>query len=372
MNNKTDKINEGLMLFYRQQPSDRGYREDISLKNLLYLGGVETGIYGFDMECLDEANHNPGKFVLRLYPDKNSIRDSKKEYLVMQELKRIGYPVPNVYFWESDCSYFNGPFLIMERIDGPTMWNTFESAAAGKKEEILYRFIRLLVRLHNLDVGALSPVLTGYSRFMPEPSQVDVDIDLNDTALLAMTGINFIENVVLHYNRKDLLPIIEWLKQQTGTVSFEKPSLIHFDFHPENVLISTDNVPYVIDWGGWEIFDYRFDLAETLFLIEDYFGRKYSDMCLRFYGQISGWEISHLEFFQTGVILIKIVRIIASLVETDVPEMGIRKINVELSENRIRYLHEAFSRLQVVTRLELPGLNGILHDLENKLAVKLL
>jgi tRNA A-37 threonylcarbamoyl transferase component Bud32 len=142
---------------------------------------------GRDSEIYD---HGPGK-VLRIARDRRSLVEEAE---VMSYVRAEGYPVPQVY--DAGEGY-----LVMDRIDGPTMLDHAIPFRIGRDAKLL---ADLHERLHRI---AAPPWLT---REAPLPGD----------------------------------------------------RLVHRDLHPLNVLIARDG-PVVIDWSNASRGDPAFDVADT-------------------------------------------------------------------------------------------------------------
>jgi aminoglycoside phosphotransferase (APT) family kinase protein len=147
---------------------------------------------GRDSEIFE---HGPGR-VLRRARDGRSLAD---EAAVMRWVADHGFPVPRVF--EAD-----GPTIVMERVDGPTM-------------------IDDLVR-HVWRLGDHARVLADLHRRLAE------------------------------------VPAPDWLRPS----QFEGTGLLHLDLHPLNVLVTADG-PVVIDWANASRGDPSAEVASTWMIL---------------------------------------------------------------------------------------------------------
>jgi aminoglycoside phosphotransferase (APT) family kinase protein len=72
---------------------------------------------------------------------------------------------------------------------------------------------------------------------------------------------------LVQFALRGFLPIVAWLEERREAVPCLQPSLVHGDFHPNNILLREDGSAVVIDWAGLQASDARFDLAWTLLLV---------------------------------------------------------------------------------------------------------
>lgn len=157
------------------------------------LDAVDLIAQGRAAEVFDAG---PGR-VLRRY--RNPAQDTAGEAEVMRYAARAGYPVPAVY--DSD-----GPDLVLERIEGPTML-----AALGSRPWQLRTYAHLLAGLHT-HLGEIA----------------------------APPG----------------------LRHPLG----DGGDLLHLDLHPGNVLLSPSG-PVVIDWTNASAGPAAGDLADTWLIL---------------------------------------------------------------------------------------------------------
>lgn len=157
------------------------------------LSGVELIAHGRAADVFDAG---PGR-VLRRY--RSVAIDAAGEAEVMRYAAAAGYPVPAVF--DAD-----GPELVLERIEGPTMLE-----ALGSRPWRLRSFARMLADLH-----------TRLGQIQAPPG----------------------------------------LPQPLGAGSF----LMHLDLHPENVILSPRG-PVVIDWTNASAGPAAADVADTWLIL---------------------------------------------------------------------------------------------------------
>ena len=100
--------------------------------------GWENDMYAFDQLVDDRFGERIRReLVLRIYPGDGGDIKSRNEFENMQRLHQSGYPVPEVFHLETDPNVLGKPFMIMERINGRSMWHMLNDPNAKKKEELL-------------------------------------------------------------------------------------------------------------------------------------------------------------------------------------------------------------------------------------------
>ncbi len=244
--------------------------------------GWECDIFSF--ELISPANCKPHSLVIRLYPSTalKSIIPSrhKREYQVMNFLKDRGYPIPQVHLVGRLPDPSGRPFLIMDHIKSTQMIGHLFSQAEGKRqEEIAEQFCGLLVQLHECDIGNAT--------FSNPPEE-----DSNLVSKKLTEFGRYIQNTGLH----QLQPVLDWLKHESRHISGGRPAVVHWDYHPENVLITQKGTEFVVDWSSAEITDYRFDIGSTCVFLPE----RLRDRFILNYEELSGRKIPDVLFFEAA------------------------------------------------------------------------
>lgn len=223
----------------------------------------------------------PGKdLILRAYPgNPSSGPDAKcqREYTVLNALRALGYPVPEVYGFCLDLSVAGAPFLVMERIKGTSLDTVYLVSDPGARLSMVTEFAALQAKLHSYDAV----------HFDPARSQLD-------SQELIAAELNEFERYFSTDFEETMRPVMEWLKDNAGKVTREKPCLIHLDYHPHNILVRGDGAKFVIDWTSARVSDARYDLAWTLLLLGN---RGVQSLYTGEYFRISGRSANGLDYF---------------------------------------------------------------------------
>ncbi|MBD3408282.1 MAG: phosphotransferase [Candidatus Lokiarchaeota archaeon] len=268
--------------------------------------GWETRIYSFDVEYDQHESTKDLHLIARVYAGAEARRKGEFEYSVLNEF-RDRYPVPKVFFFEPDTEIFGGPFIVMERIIGPTLWDKFSCGNPLTNEDALMIFTRCFVQLHELDYKTFSMIPEEYKTI--SPLQFELDRLEEKKSDLQNSNVSF------------LIPLVEWLEETVKEIEMTEISLLHRDFHPNNILLDADENPYVIDWTAASIGDFRHDLAWTALLTELYAGEELSDNILNDYKLVSRKTIANFDYFVINACLRRLSDIFISL-ESSPEEMG--------------------------------------------------
>lgn len=228
-------------------------------RSRVLASGWETTLYEFALRARSELL--PGveagaPLVLRFYPNAEAAAKGAREFRTVSFLSAAGYPVPHAYLFECGAAALGAPFLVMERLRGgplfavrsfPQAFKTFSMGFLG--------FVRAQVRLHRM---APPPEV---SEAPPAPPIVGAAARLLDRTL--ETIAQRVEDGPL----PGLAEALEWLRARAGEFRNAPASLLHLDYHPQNVLVEGLQVTGVIDWANAAAGDRHFDAATTAVIL---------------------------------------------------------------------------------------------------------
>lgn len=249
--------------------------------------GWECQIYSFDVEHGPTGERRRDGLILRGYSGDDACAWAEEEFHGMRRLCEVGYPVPRVLLLECENTPFGQPFVIMERIEGKVLWGPLVDSPEGKQQELLTLFCGLLVQLHRLD---WRPFVDDIARYETQSPYAFVDAWLED-------AWGSLEDSLA----SDWSPIVDWLRERRDEVPCRQPAVVHGDFHPLNVLLRENGSAAVIDWSGLCVTDARFDVANTLIVMDAYEGRDWRWRILHEYEHLAGARVEQIEWFEVYV-----------------------------------------------------------------------
>ena len=341
----SDEIQSRLSTFYaRAVPAKQGARisEVIPISE-----GWESDMYAFTLESGPYGARRHEELILRIYSGEDVQAKSACEWRGMGLLHDAGYPVPRVLILERDDSPFGWPFLIMERIRGRQMWPVWFRSPEARQQELLTLFCRLFVRLHKLD----------WQPFARELASFDAD----DPHALLDRELDKIRPYVERFPIAGFLPVFHWLEGRRDLVSRGRPAVIHWDYHPANILLREDGSAVVVDWTQVDVSDLRFDLAWTLLLVSTYEGQSWYERILHEYERLAGARVEQLAFFEVYACLKRLYSVVASL--TYGPErLGMRPAAADIMRQQMGASKRVYELLLDRTGIEVPEVGEILKD----------
>ena len=292
----------------------------ISVTNLDEINmGWETELYTFEVDSIKNGDQIIDHRVLRVFQGDSAERKSTKEYYLMRKLDEVGYPVPRVYSHKISGETIGKPFILMERILGNTLDDTYRNETPEELQKGLGRLIGLFVRLHRLDITPF--------RDIPElPFRDDHIQDYLDWYWRsAQEQLSW------------MTPVVDWLRERKPFIDPVPQSLLHMDYHGMNVMLREDDSEAVIDWGASCIGDYRMDLGWTVLLYTTFGGDMFRDPILAEYTEQSGRRLKDIEYFEVMATARRIIDF-AMTMDGDVDSVGLKPEVVEMmKESRDHY-----------------------------------
>jgi aminoglycoside phosphotransferase (APT) family kinase protein len=321
-------------------------RPEAQISDLVSLSaGWESDVYAFRVEYGPAGARQGEELILRIYPGDDGRSKSAREFHGMNRLYQAGYPVPQVLLLERENSPFGQPFILMERIQGELLWPRLSNAPEAEQAELLTLFCRLFVQLHTL---AWQPLVDDVSLYDTGNPYIFIDRELSRWR-------SFFDR----FPKPGFLPLFDWLERRRDQAPCLRPSLIHWDFHPANILLRPDGSAVVIDWTQLDISDARFDLAWTLLLAGTHGNTARRDAILQEYERLLGARVEALAYFEVAACVKRLFSVVISL--TDGPEkLGMRPDAVAMMKQQLGAIKRVYDLLLERTGIEVPEVEALL------------
>jgi aminoglycoside phosphotransferase (APT) family kinase protein len=310
--------------------------------------GSENEVYSFRLGYEEAGEKTEEDLILRIYPGDGGDEKSNKEFSTMKYLHSVDYPVPQMKFRESDPSVLGKPFVVMEKVPGPLMGDIFFESSRQKRRKLLDLFCRMFVRLHRLDWRAfVQGAPLGRAQ---------------DPHLAMLDKISQVQEVFHSLDKTEFDPVFDWLRRQSASLEFDDPSLIHWDYHPWNIIMRDDATACVIDWTQAEVLDFRFDLGWTLVLVSTHAHPWLARAVLRRYEQIAGARVRSIGYFEVAACLKRLFA--ASAFLTHGPErIGMRPGAEVVLKDHAPPLRRVYAMLRRKTQISIPEVETFLQTL---------
>jgi len=307
--------------------------------------GWESEIYAFTLAYGSKSDRQTEARVLRLLTGAD-YKEAKSEHHTLSLLHQAEYPVPQPYHLGSPGDGFGRPFIIMQRIEGGDFSARFNENPLG---EPMQQLIALFRQLHSLDWRPYIPDPETVSP--PEQPYFHFDQKLAQyTQALEQGGLEVFD------------PAMDWLHENRGRAACNSASVVHMDFHHNNILEDENGKCYVIDWTAADISDYRFDLAWTLTLALAYRGPDAHTAVLAEYERQMGNKVASLEVFEVVGIIRRIGTVMIS-VAAGADSLGMRPEALDAMRKDRIPLQRLYQRLEKLTGTRIPEIGVFLSRL---------
>jgi aminoglycoside phosphotransferase (APT) family kinase protein len=197
--------------------------------------------------------------VLRFYQSSDAHEKGSREFQTIDHLAAARFPVPRPFAFEADPEVIGAPFLIMERLAGGPLFTTKSFAGAVKTFSLaFFAFVQTQARLHKLDVakGGLNQI----------PRSSASPADTADSLLLDRL-LRIIEERVAGGPLPGLNSALARIRARQNQFRAAPQSLVHMDYHPQNVVVKNFRLTGVIDWVRTDIGDRHLDAATTAVIL---------------------------------------------------------------------------------------------------------
>lgn len=181
-----------------------------------------------------------GPLIVRIYSSEKGLPRARREFAFQEQLRRLDFPVAKPLLLHSDCALFGGPFLLLQRLTGQTLFHSM-LARPWRLFTLSDRMAQLHARLHRLPAHDFP---TGRGAFISRRLQR-------------------LRELIAAYGLHGLRWGLDWLLRHRPP-AWRPASALHLDWHPLNLIESEDGTIGAPDWSGADVGDPHADLAATL------------------------------------------------------------------------------------------------------------
>ena len=316
-------------------------------------GGWESDLFLVNLDFEEEGEQRSEEAVLKLYHGESGIQKARKESHALQQLTQMGYPVPHLLFSSIEDlgenleenlgeSSFGRAMVAIEKIEGQVLARVLDGSSLEEQRALMRQFCELYVRLHALD----------WKELMPDLEYAHIEDVFGSWLTQALAMVDQLLPGMFD-------PVIAWVQERRSEVSFERLSIIHGDFHAENLLLRDDGKLYVIDWTNVDVSDFRYDLAWSLLLLRTQGQEKLASVMLEEYERLLGHSIEDLEFFEVIACCRRLFDIAASL-RYGASTLGMRPEATTEMRGMAGHVRAVYALLQERTGCRLPEIEGLI------------
>ncbi len=286
-----DTFRAKLSEFYTGQIDQATAINVLELQKL--TSGWETEVYSFDVAYSLKKENKREHLILRTFPGTGGTKKATYEFALMKGLAEQNYPVPRVHHLVAEETPIGYPFIIMERLLGGALTKVMEAAPAEEQQQLKALFMKCFAELHQLDWQTIVPNSSRY--------------ELNSQSEYIEKPLHAMRRTVTRHQIDEFMEVVEWLENRVAMVPTEGLSLVHYDYHLGNIVLSEDKKPFVIDWSVSRVTDYRIDLGWTLLLESTYEAYENRDILLNAYQTFRNSYVTNIEFFEVVAALRRLV-----------------------------------------------------------------
>jgi aminoglycoside phosphotransferase (APT) family kinase protein len=228
--------------------------EDVSVLDLHRIpGGASRETWSCDARWRDNGQDVSRGFIFRRDPDASLlVTERDVEFRVMDAVAAHAVPVPAMCWLETDGTWLDRPFFVMERIDGCETTPSkvlMDPRFFPARDKLAEQFVDILARIHALDWRAAGLDFLGVPK---------------SESACAITEIEKWEAVV---DRDALEPqpvlraAFRWLRRKLPPAA-QRIVLVHADYRTGNFLCTPDGeIKGVLDWEMTHLGDPMEDVA---------------------------------------------------------------------------------------------------------------
>lgn len=317
-------------------------RQNIQITDFTELvEGWETKIYAFSLHYQHKGLLNKQEYVIRFFFGEEQNQQVAREFNTMALVREQRLLVPQGVLYQSQSSLFGQAFIVMDKILGPTMADLIYPLNEEDTQDQLTKMAIVFSQLHRIPPETIFPIIEGM-----QENYLTVQLEKMDAT-------------IKKYQIEEFEPLYAIL--QNGLLDVEQAHLtiIHNDYHPQNILVQEDSGMYfTIDWSFAEVGDFRLDLAWTIFLIGTIVGTQYRAGFLKSYEKESGIKIRQLVYFETLKLTQRMLTILTWI--NDYVAIPVHKITKETlrGDYKIHVLN-MYYRLKEITGISLPTIEAL-------------
>jgi aminoglycoside phosphotransferase (APT) family kinase protein len=220
--------------------------------------------------------------IVRMFGGPRRIDEARSEASALHELHRLSYPAPELFLIQEDESLLGQPFIVMERLPGQPLG----SFALAEPERIPYwidKASNMLLKLHGLDWK--------HSFYINTPEI--------EPFAYADRHLNWWTQQAKRFGVSTALEGFTWLRSNVVMTRRAKTlSLIHRDFHPNNILALDGRITGVVDWGELTVGDPSIDVGWTHMILATEAGTALGESFVNFYRRHNPTVLATLPFWE--------------------------------------------------------------------------
>lgn len=316
-------------------PNQKKYQ----LVNFQKLEGADTETFSFNLNL--ENKELP--LILRVY---RGISDrAENEFKTLQSLLNADLSVPEPLLWNKTSPCLSRSYLIMKKVPGVILAEHYlHKTSEDERNKLISDFIQELVDIHKFN-------WRNNFHYLKKP-----DLESNPY-ILVDNVMSFPRKMIIENKIIELGHIIEWFEK--NKVKSERLSLLHGDYHMNNVIATPNGKIVVIDWTDIKLGDFRNDLAFAITTTSSS-GEDVSKKFIELYQSFSGDKVNDIEYFMILSSLFNLLRCYSALINPKITN------ETELTKNMFLETYQTYTQYLVKMTEKITGI--YLKTLDNAIA----
>ena len=184
----------------------------------------------------------------------------EKEPLMLEKISgKTSLPVPNVNFYRIS---YEKPFFVMNELPGVPFSDASDELGEEEVQKLIKDLGRSLAIIHSTDL----PVIHEFGWLVNRNGSVHLREEENWRKMFESMmeyRLDSLEDTVFQAYCGEVREFVEQHLELLEIV--DKPSLIHDDFRPGNILVDKDEVSGILDWARASAADPEYDLINSIY-----------------------------------------------------------------------------------------------------------
>jgi len=201
---------------------------------------------------------NPILFLDKKYVLKINVRDPeipklRREAVMMDKLKSVELPIPELLILDEDKDVIPYDFIIMSFLKGKEIHSNWKTITPSLQKKLSFEAGTLLSKIHEVTFPKFGDIQNGEGEYPTWTECIFYRLNQKmkccyDAQLLSKTHLQQIENIF--FQKKEILD------------SVKNATLVHSDFHFGNLLFEKEHISGIIDFEWSLAGDPEWDLKD--------------------------------------------------------------------------------------------------------------
>ncbi|MDH5670681.1 MAG: phosphotransferase [Myxococcales bacterium] len=115
------------------------------------------------------------------------------------------------------------------------------------------------------------------------------------------------------FGQTELIAVVDWAQKRIEAADAMGPAIVHYDVHPNNVIVDGDDRLHLLDWSVVHVGDPRFDVAMACAILGAHGGAALASMLVAEYERCHGAQLQDLGVFEALVGATNLLRFLLAM-----------------------------------------------------------